>query len=684
MATKKTGYDASEMTHLEGLDSVRKRVGMYLGSNATGGLQHTVAEIMDNSVDEALAGYCSRIDVLLDKDGSVRVEDNGRGIPVDIHEKSGLPAVIGALTLLHFGGKFGDSGYRSAGGLHGVGSSVVNAVSQRLEVEVYRDNKKYAASFSRGKPVAFKGKGPDAEFSMIEPKKALREEGRSDKGHTGTVIHYWPDPVIFLKEAVITRDYVVNRARQTAFLVPGLEINIKDIREATPYEESFKFDGGIKDMVNYLAKDKEICDMISINGSGVFTENVPMLDDKGHMVSMDVERTVEVSLAMRWGNGYDPDLRSFVNVVSTPHGGTHNKGFERAILSAIRKGYEGTRLLGVKDDPVLLEDVMEGLTAVMSIGFPEPQFVGQTKEELGTAGVLKVVQDIVAQGVTSWIDGKKKAQARIVLEKIANAAKTRISSRTSREASRRKTALEGASMPAKLVDCRTTGVDRSEIFFVEGDSALGSARAARNSEYQALLPLRGKILNVQRASLTDMLNNAECAAIIQCIGAGMGKSFDIEQMRYGKIFLFADADNDGSHIKTLLITFVYKYMRPIIEAGRLYAAMPPLHKIEVLGKGGETIYTYTLEEMQDTVKRLEKAGKKVKSPIQRFKGLGEMSADEISTCLDPRIRSVKRISLGDAEQATATLELLMGNEVAPRRDWIIDNAKRVSREDIDA
>jgi DNA gyrase subunit B len=681
MAAKKTGYDANELTHLEGLESVRKRPGMYLGSTNSSGLQHTVAEIMDNSVDEALAGHCTRIDVTLYSDGSVEVADNGRGIPVDIHTKTGLSGVEGALTLLHFGGKFGGAGYKSAGGLHGVGSSVVNAVSIRLDAEVCREEKKYIISFSRGKTAIFKGKGANAEFTL---KAGLQDGGLAPKGHTGTKIRYWPDPVIFLKDAVIARDYVVNRARQTAFLVPGLTIHVKDLREKTPHEETFKFTGGLKDMVDHIATDKSICDTVMITGKGVFTETVPMLDDKGHMASQDVERTVEVSAAIRWGNGYDANVNSFVNVVTTPNGGTHLKGFERALVSSIRKGYEGTRLIKANEEPPILDDCLEGITAVISVGVPEPQFVGQTKEELGTQGVLKIVQEVIAQGVSAWIDGKKKAQARIVLDKIANASKTRIASRTSRESARRKTAIEGASMPAKLVDCAEIGVSRSELFLVEGDSALGSARQGRDGRYQALLPLRGKILNVQKASLADMLNNAECAAIIQSIGAGSGRTFDIEQMRYQKILLMADADVDGSHIRCLLIVLFAKYLRPVIESGRLFAAMPPLHKIEVMGKGGETVYTYTAEEMEKTVAKLEKAGKKIKMPIQRYKGLGEMDSDEIwETTLNPAVRSVRRITMDDVVASEETLQLLMGDDVPPRREWLIANSHRVDPEMID-
>ena len=673
MTKKPSSYDANELTHLEGLESVRKRPGMYLGSTNSSGLQHTVAEIMDNSVDEALAGHCTRIDVTLNADDSIEIADNGRGIPVDIHSKTKLSGVESSLTLLHFGGKFGGSGYKSAGGLHGVGSSVVNAVSIRLDAEVCRDGKKHIISFSRGKTAVFQGKGPNADFTY---ETGLKDGGPAPKGHTGTKIKYWPDKVIFLKDAVIARDYVVNRARQTAFLVPGLTIHIKDLRDKNDqFEETFHFTGGLTDMVDHIATDKPICDIVEFSGSGVFTETIPVLDEAGHMVSTDVERTVEVNVALRWGNGYDANLNTFVNVVTTPNGGTHKKGFEKALVTELRKGYEGTRLIKANEEPPILEDCLEGLTAVLSVGVPEPQFVGQTKEELGTQGVTKVVQEIVAQGIAAWINGRKKAQARIVLEKISNASKTRVASRTSRESARRKTAIEGASMPAKLVDCAETGVEESELFLVEGDSALGSCRGARDSKYQAFLPLRGKILNVQKASLADMLNNAECAAIIQSVGAGSGRTFDIEQMRYGRVILLADKDIDGAHISVLLIVLFAKYMRDVITQGRLFIGMPPLHKIETMGKGGETIYTYTHKEMLAMVAKLEKEGKKIKLPMQRFKGLGEMSSQELSeTTLDREVRSLRKINMNDVEEAENILQLLMGDEVAPRRDWIIENS----------
>lgn len=678
----KTGYDADDLTALEGLDAVRKRPGMYIGELSSRGMTHLAYEILDNAVDEALAGHCNKIWITFHEDGSLEVADNGRGIPVDINEKSGLSGVILVYTKLHAGGKFGGSSYaKGAGGLHGVGASVVNALSERVDVLVHRDGIDHEISFQRGVPGFFTGKGPKAKFA---PSNDIHI-GKLTK-RQGTVVRFWPDYQIFQADASMDYEAILARARQTAFLVPSVEIEIRDKRNPEkPSVENFHFAGGVKSMVTYLAQDNPICDTLYLTGSGTYLETVPVIDEKGHLNPQEVERTVDIQIALVWGNGYDGNVQSFANVVRTPNGGTHVKGLERGLIASIRKGYEGTRILKTTEEPPTLDDIREGLTAVISIGAPEVQFLGQTKDELATVGVQKVVQDITIQGIEAWMDGRKKAQARLVLEKIANASRTRVASRSSREASRRKTAIEGAAMPAKLVDCAQTGVENSELFLVEGDSALGSARAARDSRFQALLPLRGKILNVQKASLADMLNNAECAAIIQSIGAGSGKTFDITQMRYHKILLMADADVDGSHIRVLLMVLFAKYMRPVITEGRLYAAMPPLHKIEVMGKGGEVIYTYTNDEMLATVAKLEKAGKKIKSPIQRFKGLGEMSSDEIAeTTIDPHFRSLRRITMDDIAEAEEILQLLMGDEVAPRRNWIIENSDIVDREALDA
>lgn len=679
MTTK--GYSGDDMQVLEGLDAVRKRPGMYIGSTDTKGMTHLFFEVFDNAVDEALAGHCSRIEVQIHEDGSVEVSDNGRGIPVDINKATGLTGVEIAFGKLHGGGKFGGGGYKSAGGLHGVGAAVVNALSVRTDVTVRRDGGTYEMSFQRGQSGTFSTANPDSKFTK---KGGIRKVGKSTAVQRGTVVRFWPDRTVFLADAVIDTEAVLSRSRQTAFLVPNLAINVRDHTKGDVIEETFQFSGGIADMADVMSGGKTICDIVHISGEGVFLETVPMADKDGHMAMTEVERTVEIDVALRWTTGYDTKVASFVNVVSTPKGGSHIKGFQRALLAGIRKGYEGTRLQKQGDDPVILDDVEEGLVAVISVSVPEPQFVGQTKEELGTAGVNKAVADVVAEGIRNWIAGKKKVQARIVLEKIANAAKVRAQQKTQKDAARRKTALEGSnSMPAKLVDCRANGIAGSELLIVEGDSALGSARSARNSEFQALLPIRGKILNVQKATLKAVLDNNECASIIQVLGAGSGKSFDLESSRYERVILLADADVDGSHIRVLLITLFFKYMRPFIEAGRLYAAVPPLHRVETLSKNPETVFTYTQSEMEATVARFEKAGKKVKMPVPRFKGLGEMDADELwDTTMNPEIRALRQITVEDAGAAEEMLELLMGSAVEPRRDYIIANPFEASELDV--
>ncbi|MGV8845835.1 DNA gyrase/topoisomerase IV subunit B, partial [Tessaracoccus sp.] len=663
-----------------GLDAVRKRPGMYIGSTDGRGLMHCVWEIIDNAVDEALAGYCSKIVVTLHPDGSAEVRDNGRGIPTGINTKSGLSGVELALTKLHAGGKFGGTAYASAGGLHGVGASVVNALSHRLDARIEQDGKVHTIAFRRGKPGIWKGNGVDGVFT---PGAKLAVTGKVAVKQTGTTIRFWPDYAIFLKGSVFDLEPLLNRARQTAFLVPGLEIVVRDGREGAIREESFQFTGGIADMVEHLATDGAVCDVVAFQGAGVFKETVPVLDENGHMENQVVSRRVEVNVALRWGKGYDTTLESFANVVRTPNGGTHRKGFERALLASVRTALTGTRVLKANEDPPILEDAMEGLTVVISVQVPEPQFVGQTKDELGTAAVTKIAADVVSTGLKAWLDGKRtKTQAKVVLEKIVAASRVRVQQRQQKDAARRKTALEGASMPAKLADCRTTGVERSELFLVEGDSAMGTAKKARSSEYQALLPLRGKILNVQKASLSAMLANAECAAIIQAIGAGSGRTFDLEQARYGKVLIMADADVDGSHIRTLLLTLFVRYMRPMVEAGRVYSAMPPLFKIEISGSK-EPIYTYTSAENDIELAKIAKAGKTVKL-LSRFKGLGEMDEDQLwETTMDPAVRAVRRITIEDAELSDQMLELAMGPEVAPRRDWIIESANAMDLESLD-
>jgi DNA gyrase subunit B len=677
-------YGADDLTHLEGLDAVRKRPGMYIGSTDSRGVGHLVNEILDNSTDEGVAGHATRIEVTLHADGSVQVDDDGRGIPTDTHAKSGLSGVELVLTRLHAGGKFGGSGYKTSGGLHGVGASAVNALSRRFDVTVKRGGRVHQMSFQHGVPGVFDGPGPAA---TLTPVPGLRMIGKMKRGEsTGTSIRYWHDPRYFESGAILDVEAVRAKLRNTAFLVPGVTYVLRDATQGAISAETFHFPNGLTDMVDFLAPagDRAVSGTLLIIGEGTYRENAA--DENGVMHS-NITRTAEVEVAVRWGTGYDRTVECFTNTIRNVHGGTHRKGFERAALRALTDAIRNTRgLLKPKEDLPVLDDVLEGMTAVIHVRIPEPQFTSQTKDELSTAGITKVIQTIVEQHLRAWVDGRKtKTEARAVLQKIVDAARVRLTQKQQKEAARRKTALEGASMPAKLVDCRSTGVDRSELFIVEGDSALGTARRARSSEYQALLPIRGKILNVQKANLQQVLDNAECSAIVQVLGAGSGRTFDQEAMRYGRILIMADADVDGSHIRTLLITLFAKYMRPVIEAGRLYAAMPPLHKITTKGRNTETSYTYTHAEMTSTVARLEKAGKHVIKPIPRFKGLGEMDADELwDTTMNPATRAVRRITLDDAEAAEQVLELLMGEKVEPRKNWLIDSAGRVDQETIDA
>nr|WP_040569235.1 DNA topoisomerase IV subunit B [Microbacterium yannicii] len=685
-------YSAHHLQVLEGLEAVRKRPGMYIGSTDSRGLMHCLWEIIDNSVDEALAGHGSRIDVVLHADGSVEVRDRARGIPVDIEPRTGLSGVEVVFTKLHAGGKFGGGSYAASGGLHGVGASVVNALSERLDVEVDRGGKTWAMSFHRGEPGIFSNGKPDSTFTPFEERSELRAAGRAAKGVTGTRIRYWADRQIFTKDAAFNVQELEQRARQTAFLVPGLEIVISDERGEEPVETSYRFDGGISEFAEFLAPDSPITDTWRLTGSGTFTETIPVLQPTGAMVATEVERECHVDVAVRWGTGYETATRSFVNIISTPKGGTHQAGFELALMKVLRTQVEqNARRLKVGNDKLEKDDILAGLTAVLTVRLPEPQFEGQTKEVLGTPAVRQIVANVVTRELTARFTSSKrddKAQTALLLDKVVAEMKARISARTHKETQRRKNALESSSLPAKLADCRSTEVGESELFIVEGDSALGTAKLARNSEYQALLPIRGKILNVQKASVSDMLSNAECAAIIQVIGAGSGRSFDLETARYGKVILMSDADVDGAHIRTLLLTLFFRYMRPLIEEGRVFAAVPPLHRVVVMNPGtkpNETIYTYSEQELHALLTKLTKAGKRWQEPVQRYKGLGEMDADQLATTtMDRAGRTLRRVRMTDAEAAASVFELLMGNDVAPRKEFIVDSSDRLARERIDA
>ena len=679
-------YTAKDLAVLEGLEAVRKRPGMYIGSTDSRGLMHCLWEIIDNAVDESLAGHCKKIIVNLESDGSVEVHDDGRGIPIDKEPRTGLTGVEVVMTKLHAGGKFGGSSYSATGGLHGVGASVVNALSSRLDVEVDRGGKIHWMSFKRGTPGVFDGDGPNAPFSEHS---GLRTLGRISAKVTGTRIKWWADKQIFLKDAEYVINEIYERARQTSYLVPGLTITINDNRTKSPTSDTFFHKGGISEYCAFIQSDEPIGEVVRLTGSGHYQETVPVLDDQGHMNPTEVERDMGVDIALRWGNGYETTMRSFVNIISTPKGGTHVQGFERALTKVFNEQLRSSSTLKKNEADVIKDDILEGLTAVITVRMQEPQFEGQTKEVLGTPAVVKIVSQVVSDELKRFFTSSKrvdKATARAVLEKVANASRTRISARAHKELQRRKNALESSSLPAKLSDCRSEDVARTELFIVEGESALGTTKAARNSEFQAILPIRGKILNVQKASLSQMLDNSECASIIQVIGAGSGKSFQLDDARYGRIILMSDADVDGAHIRCLLLTLLHRYMHPLIEAGRVFAAIPPLHRIEVLGSGGkkgEVFYTYSDDEMKRKLAELSKAGKKWKEPIQRYKGLGEMDADQLrETTMDPAHRTLRRITISDTAAAESLFELLMGNEVAPRKEFIA--SAEISRERIDA
>ncbi len=681
-----TSYSAKDLSVLEGLDAVRKRPGMYIGSTDGRGLMHCLWEIIDNAVDESLAGYCKKIEINLEKDGSVEVHDDGRGITVDKEPKTGLTGVEVVMTKLHAGGKFGGGSYAATGGLHGVGASVVNALSSRLDVEVDRDGKIYWMSFKRGVAGVFDGDGPNASF---EPQSGLRVIGKISSKVTGTRVKWWSDKQIFLKDAEYDLEEIYTRARQTSYLVPGLTLVVNDNRTKDKSSQTFFHKGGISEYCDFIQPDQAVGDVIRLTGKGHYQETVPVLDEKGHLEPKEVERDMDVDIAVKWGNGYETTVRSFVNIIATPKGGTHVQGFEKALTKTFNEFLRSKGVLKKNEQDVIKDDIVEGLTAVVTVRMSEPQFEGQTKEVLGTPAVTRIVQQVVSDELKKFFTTTKridKANGLLILEKVANASRTRISARAHKELQRRKNALESSSLPAKLSDCRSEDVSRTELFIVEGESALGTTKAARNSEFQAILPLKGKILNVQKASLSQMLDNAECAAIIQVIGAGSGKSFSLEDARYGRVILMSDADVDGAHIRCLMLTLLYRYMKPLIDDGRVFAAIPPLHRIEVMGGGGkkgEVHYTYSDDEMKKLLNDLKKNGKRWKEPIQRYKGLGEMDADQLrETTMDPDHRTLRRITIKDAAEAEKMFELLMGNEVAPRKEFIA--TADIDRERIDA
>lgn len=671
-------YTSADLSVLKGLDAVRKRPGMYIGSTSSRGLRHLLWEVADNSVDEALAGHGDVIDITLHGDGGITVADSGRGMPVDIEHRTGKSGVVVIFTELHAGGKFDSSAYGAAGGLHGVGASVVNALSSRVDVEVHRDGKAYVISFQTGVAGHFDAKG------NFTPSDVPKPSGKASG--SGTSVTFWPDSKIFQADAVIDYDEVVARARQTAFLVPGLTMNLTDNRGEESRSESFCFDGGTSDFVDFLSSGQPITSTIVTRGEDTYTETVPVLDpETDSLVSTDVDRTMTVDVAFRWNSNYDTNVQSFVNVVSTPKGGTHLAGFERAITKTVNEHLRSMKVLKAAEENVVKDDVLEGLSAVILVRISEPQFEGQTKEILGTTAASRIVAKVVSEGLSSWFAiPKNKSEAKASLEKVRAAALARRAAKANRERVRKKNAVESSAMPAKLRDCRSHDLDDSELFLIEGDSAGGTAVNARDSRTQAILPLRGKILNVLKVRESAMLENAECVAIITALGCSYGKDFNIDNLRYGKLILMADADPDGDHIRCLLLTLAWRYMRPLLEAGRVYSAVPPLFHIRVLGKDKRSEFAVTSDEMHEKLKELTKTIPRNRIEVVRLKGLGEQDAEDLATTtMDPESRELRRVTIGEASAASDMLHELMGDEPALRKRYIMEHGGLLDAEDID-
>ena len=623
-------YGAEQIQVLEGLEAVRKRPGMYIGSTGPRGLHHLVYEIVDNSIDEALAGFCDEIKVTIHADNSITVEDNGRGMPVDNHPKMGIPAVEVIHTVLHAGGKFGGGGYKVSGGLHGVGASVVNALSTRMEVEIKINGRIYKQEYAKGKTVT-----------------PLKEVGNARK--TGSKSTFWPDPEIF-DETEYDYETLERRLREMAFLNKGIKITLKDEREGKKQEETFHYEGGLKEFVKHLNTNKE-----------------PLHQDIIYFEVMDKEREVEV--AMQYTDRYSEMLLSYANNINTTEGGFHMVGFKTALTRIINDYARKNKLLKENDDALSGEDVREGLTAIVSVKLTEPQFEGQTKTKLGNSEMRGFVETATAENVTAFLE-ENPTQAKIIIDKCLRAARAREAARKARELTRRKSVLDGISMPGKLADCSEKDPALSEIFLVEGDSAGGSAKQGRDRMRQAVLPLRGKILNVEKARLDKVLNSDEIKNMITAFGCNIGPDFDESKLRYHKIIIMTDADVDGAHIRTLLLTFFYRYMTPLIEKGYVYAAQPPLFQVK---KGKEVYYTYSEREQEKLMKELnEKPGK---ADIQRYKGLGEMDFHQLwETTMDYNNRTLIQITIDDATAADEIFTTLMGDKVQPRRQFIEQNA----------
>ena len=634
-------YGGDQIQILEGLEAVRKRPGMYIGSTSARGLHHLVYEIVDNAVDEALAGFCDTIHVTVNSDNSITVVDNGRGIPVDINHKSGLPAVTVVFTILHAGGKFGGGGYKVSGGLHGVGASVVNALSNWLVVKVYRDGKIYQQRYEKGKVIT--------ELEVI---------GDCEKDYTGTEVTFLPDDTIF-EETVYDYDTLKQRLREMAFLTKNLKIILTDVRPEEPVEKVFHYEGGIKEFVTYLNRSKT-----------ALYEDILYFEGK--------RDNVYVEVAMQHNDSYNESIFSFVNNITTPEGGTHLTGYRNAITKTFNEYARNTKLLKDSEPNLSGDDIREGLTAIISVKIEEPQFEGQTKQKLGNSEARTAVDSIVSEQLTYYLE-QNPSVAKIICEKSILAQRAREAARKARDMTRRKTALEGMALPGKLADCSDKDPKNCEIFIVEGDSAGGSAKTARSRATQAILPLRGKILNVEKARLSRIYDNAEIKAMITAFGTGIHDDFDISKLRYDKIIIMTDADVDGAHIATLMLTFLYRFMPELIKQGHIYLATPPLYKLE---KNKKVWYAYSDEELNNI---LTEVGRDSNNKIQRYKGLGEMDAEQLwETTMDPEKRILKRVNMD--EEASSEIDLtfttLMGDKVEPRREFIEENARFVKNLDI--
>ena len=635
-------YGADQIQILEGLEAVRKRPGMYIGSTSARGLHHLVYEIVDNAVDEALAGYCDTIDITINQDNSITVIDNGRGIPVGINHKAGIPAVEVVFTILHAGGKFGGGGYKVSGGLHGVGASVVNALSDWLEVEICQEGKVYRQRYEKGKTIY-----------------TLKVVGECDPEKTGTKVTFKPDATIFQETTVYEFDILKQRLREMAFLTRGLRIVLRDVREENPQEKVFHYEGGIKEFVTYLNKSKS-----------PLYENVMYFEGS--------KNSVYVEVAMQHNDSYTESVYSFVNNINTPEGGTHLVGFRNAITKTFNDYARNNKLLRDNEANLTGEDIREGLTAIVSVKIEDPQFEGQTKQKLGNSEARGAVDSVISEQLTYYLE-QNPSIAKTICEKSILAQRAREAARKARELTRRKTALEGMALPGKLADCSDKDPKNCEIYIVEGDSAGGSAKKARSRATQAILPLRGKILNVEKARLDKVYANAEIKAMITAFGTGIHDDFDVTKLRYHKIIIMTDADVDGSHIATLLLTFIYRFMPELIKQGHVYLAQPPLYKLE---KNKKEWYAYSDEELNQI---LTEVGRDQNNKIQRYKGLGEMDAEQLwETTMDPEKRILLRVNMDEEAESEVdlTFTTLMGDKVEPRREFIEDNAKYVKNLDI--